>query len=240
VDLVPVGAARRRRSESREEARQAEEEVTTQAPELAPLHSRIEHYYSAKIERHGPTPLGVDWSCEPTQQLRFVQLLRLCDFQSGFSLDDWGCGYGALLSFIGKRHPEASVDYLGIDLSPAMIAQARKKSRGRRNARFAVGDCSERVADYAVASGIFNVQIDEPLALWERFVGHTLRTMAHSTRIGFAVNFLAPLPEGMEGKRELYRPDPARWVDFCERELAMKVTLLDRYGMREFTLLARH
>jgi hypothetical protein len=64
--------------------------------------------------------------------------------------------------------------------------------------------------------------------------------MARSTRIGFAVNFLAPLPEGMEGKRELYRPAPQKWAGFCERELAMKTTVLDRYGMREFTLLARH
>jgi hypothetical protein len=29
-------------------------------------------------------------------------------------------------------------------------------------------------------------------------------------------------------------------VAFCERELGARVTLLDRYGMREFTLLARH
>jgi SAM-dependent methyltransferase len=214
--------------------------VNEGASELAPLHSRIEQYYSAKIERWGPTPMGVDWSCEPTQQLRFVQLLRLCDFQSEFSLDDWGCGYGALLRFIGQRHPEAKVDYLGIDLSAAMIEQANKLHRRRRNARFATGESSARIADYAVASGIFNVQIDEPLALWEQFVEHTLRNMARSTRVGFAVNFLAPLPEGMEGKRELYRPEAARWVEFCAGELGVNVTPLDRYGMREFTLLARH
>jgi SAM-dependent methyltransferase len=213
--------------------------VTTGASEVAAVHSRIERYYSAKIERWGPTPMGVDWSCEPTQQLRFVQLLRLCEFASDFSLDDWGCGYGALLGFIAKRHPEATVDYLGIDLSPAMIDHAKKLSRHRLSAQFAVGERSPRVADYAVASGIFNVRIDEPLALWEDFTRMTLRDMARSTRVGFAVNFLAPL-EGMEGKRELYRPAPARWADFCERDLGTKVTLLDRYGMREFTLLARH
>jgi len=214
--------------------------VTAAALDLAPLHARIERYYSAKIERHGPTPLGVDWSCEPTQQLRFVQLLRLCDFHAAFSLDDWGCGYGALFGFIGKRHPEAGVDYLGIDLSAALVAQAKKLWRRKRKADFCAGDRSPRVADCAVASGIFNVQIDEPLALWEGFVAHTLRAMKESTRTGFAVNFLAPLPEGMEGKRELYRPAASKWVGFCENELGMKVTLLDRYGMREFTLLARH
>jgi len=214
--------------------------ATTDDSALAPLHSRIERYYSAKIARHGPTPAGVDWTCEPTQQLRFVQLLRLCDMREALSLDDWGCGYGALLGFIGKRFPDAHVDYLGIDLSPAMVGQAKALWERKRNAAFHVGDCSPRIADYGVASGIFNVRIDEPLALWEEFVAHTLRGMAQSSRLGIAVNFLVPLPPDVEGKPELYRPDPKQWVAFCEKELALKVTLLDRYGMREVTLLARH
>jgi len=214
--------------------------VTALAPELEDLRSRVARYYSGKIERHGPTPAGVDWPCEPTQQLRFVQLLRMCDWNAPCSLDDWGCGYGALLGFMAVRHPAAQVDYLGIDLSPAMVRSATALWRRKRGARFHVGERSPRVADYAVASGLFNVRITEPLPLWEAFVAQTLRDMAARTRIGFAVNFLAPLPHGMPGKPELYRVAPAQWLAFCERELGTRVTLLERYGMREFTLLARH
>lgn len=206
---------------------------------LAPLRGRIRGYYTAKIERHGPTPAGVDWSCTPTQELRFVQLLRLCDFSRPFSLDDLGCGYGALLGFIGRRHRGARVDYLGIDLSESMVAQAQALWARRRNAAFRVGSRSPRVADYSVASGIFNVRIDEPLGLWEEFIADTLRGLSASSRVGFAVNFLAPLPQGMEGKPELYRCSPAPWVEFCER-LGLATEVLDRYGMREFTLFARH
>jgi SAM-dependent methyltransferase len=206
---------------------------------LASLRGRIRGYYTAKIERHGATPAGVDWSCEPTQQLRFVQLLRLCDFTEPLSLDDWGCGYGALLGFIRKRHARARVDYLGIDLSASMVREAQRLWQRRRDAAFCVGERSPRVADYAVASGIFNVRIDEPLPLWETLIEETLRGMASTTRRGFAVNFLAPLPEGMEGKPELYRIEAARWLDFCET-LGCRVDLHDRYGMREFTLVARH
>lgn len=213
--------------------------MTPLAHDLGGLRSRVAHYYSGKIERHGPTPAGVDWPCEPAQQLRFVQLLRLADWREPCTLDDWGCGYGALLGWIRRRHPGASIDYLGIDLSPAMIRSATALWRRHRAARFCVGERSPRVADYAVASGLFNVRIDEPLPLWEGFVAQTLRDMAAHTRIGFAVNFLTPLPRGMAGKRELYRIAPAKWAAFCERELGMRVTLLDRYGMREFTLLAR-
>jgi hypothetical protein len=208
--------------------------------QLAPLRSRIERYYSAKVERFGATPMGVDWSCEPTQQLRFVQLLRLCDFSEPFSLDDVGCGYGALIGFIDRRFKGARIDYLGIDLSASMIEHARHVWRAQRHAAFCVGERSPRVADYALASGIFNVRIDEPLALWERFVEDTLAGMAASSRTAFAVNFLARLAPGVHGKPELYRCEPQRWIDFCQRELAMRVSVLDAYGMREFTLLARH
>lgn len=206
---------------------------------LAPLRGRIRSYYDAKIERHGPTPAGVDWSCAPTQQLRFVQLLRLCDFSAPFSLDDLGCGYGALLGFMGKRHPRARIDYLGIDLSPSMIREAQQLWQRKRHTAFCVGERSPRLADYAVASGIFNVRIDEPLHLWESFIEETLSGMAAGTQRGFAVNFLALLPQGMEGKPELYRTCPDRWRPLCEK-LGCRVDLLDRYGMREFTLIARH
>lgn len=206
---------------------------------LAPLHQRIAGYYSGKVRRHGATPMGVDWSCEPTQQLRFVQLLRIVDFTRPFSLDDLGCGYGALLSFVQRRHRGAQMDYLGIDVSPDMVSQAQALHARSPGSAFCVGSHSPRVADYSVASGIFNVRIDEPAALWHEMIATTLHGMAQATRIGFAVNFLATLPPGVAGKAELYRCTPQEWRSFCEA-LGMTVDVLAAYGMREFTLLARH
>jgi SAM-dependent methyltransferase len=205
------------------------------------LHERIGRYYTGKIRRHGPTPAGVDWPSESGQQLRFAQLLRVCDFEHPFALDDIGCGYGALLAHLDGQHAGADVNYLGIDLSAAMVAQARALWSKHRRANFAQGAGSSRVADYAVASGIFNVRIDEPPRLWSRFVAHTLREMAAGTRRGLAVNFLAPVARGSPGDvPELYRPRPSRWASFCEGELGLKVEVVAGYGLREFTLLARH
>ncbi|MGN8544218.1 class I SAM-dependent methyltransferase [Bradyrhizobium sp. 13971] len=84
-----------------------------------------------QIRRH---PARVDWSCQATQDLRFVQLLKLCDFSAPFSLNDIGCGYGALCAYLARRHPQAEIDYLGIDLSRAMISRARRRfsAPGRR------------------------------------------------------------------------------------------------------------
>lgn len=186
--------------------------------------------------RHGATPLGVDWSCAPTQHLRFVQLLKLIPRAVDFSINDIGCGYGALLGFLHRRRRGVLIDYLGVDLAPEMIAVAGKRNR-RRSATFAVGRCAPRIADYSVASGIFNVKLAQDEDIWHGFIETSLDDMAASSRHGFAVNFLAPQREGETGPAELYRADPQRWIDHCRSRFGVIPTLVTGYGLREFTLL---
>src|SRR5438105_10572428 len=112
----------------------------------------IARYYTGKIAAHGPTARGVDWACTPTQELRFVQLLKICDFAGPISLNDIGCGWGALLGFL-RQHKPSEVDYLGVDVSALMISEARRLWAGHAKADFAVGRASPRAADYCIASG---------------------------------------------------------------------------------------
>lgn len=205
---------------------------------LTALHSDIAQYYSGKVKTYGATPLGVDWPCQPTQELRFVQLLRLCNFDMPFWLNDIGCGYGALLTFLSRRYRGKPIDYLGVDLSSAMLVEAQRLWAKRPNTQFQVGASGSRRADYSVASGIFNVKLDHSDALWTQFIKTTLAGMHATSRRGFAVNFLAPLTEGA-GAPELYRVSPAFWAAHCEREFGAEVEVLDNYGMREYTLLVR-
>ena len=169
--------------------------------------------------------------------MRFVQLLTLCDLTAPFSLNDLGCGYAALRRFIAEAHPSADVDYLGIDLSAAMVTLAEAELARYPGAAVVRGDRCPREADYSVASGIFNVCLDCGPDDWVGAVETTLRHMTASSRIGVAVNFLAP--SSGPATAGLYRTPPARWVDFCQRELGAAVSLVAGYGMTEFTLLLR-
>jgi len=205
---------------------------------LDAIRSDVRRYYAERLAEHGATPLGVDWRCLATQRLRFVQLLKLCPFPHPFSLNDVGCGYGALLDFVDERHPGCAVDYLGVDLSPEMIRRARRRHAGRAGCRFETGATSSRVADWSVASGIMNVKLHHRRADWEELVAATLCGMHATSRRGFAINFMAENPEA-EPVEELYRTSPERWIRFCVDELDCTVELVTGYGMREFTLLAR-
>lgn len=216
-------------------------EVTgSPAPLLGTLYDDIDRYYTRKIERHGPTPLGVDWSCVPTQEMRFVQLLKVCQFHSPFTLNDIGCGYGALLAYLSRRHRSKIIDYVGIDLSAAMIAHARRLWQRRARTQFLVSNTSPRVADYSIASGIFNVRLQQPLILWTEFIATVLADMHANSRYGFAVNFLSPVPATATNIPELYRVAPEVWQAHCERVLGAKVEVVCGYGMKEFTLLVQN
>jgi SAM-dependent methyltransferase len=202
---------------------------------LDAMQADVASYYGAKIARHGPTPFGVDWTCEPTQQLRFVQLLKVTGPGRFFTLNDLGCGYGALLPFLRQRRLAREFDYLGIDVAPAMIDAARALHGRRRNARFECSAAPSRVADFTVASGIFNVRFAHGDDAWSELVERTLRTMADCSRLAFAVNFIdASVGRDMPG--QLYRADADEWRAWCEKELGWRCEVLRGYGMREFTL----
>jgi SAM-dependent methyltransferase len=205
---------------------------------LTGAHGRIASYYTETVTLFGATPRGVDWACQATQEMRFVQLLKLCDLSRPFSLNNIGCGYGALAAFLARRHPTAQVDYLGIDLAELMIQRARLRYRGNPDRRFVVGDTPPRRADYSVASGVINVQLDMALNVWENFVAETLRTMHRTSRLGFAVNFLEESHSGA-ALSGLYRTAPDPWVQFCRGSLGCTADVVRGYGMREFTVLFR-
>lgn len=202
---------------------------------LGGIYSEISDYYSATVKKFGATPLGVDWTCVATQEMRFAQLLKLCDFTAPFSLNDLGCGYGALVDYLDRRHAACTIDYLGIDISAAMVRRARRR---RRMEHFVHGHAIPRVADYGLASGIFNVEQDQPRAGWEAFIRQSLDDLHRTSRRGFAVNFMKK-PDGMPGRRGLYYADPAQWAGYCAGRFNAVTEVRQDYGMKEFTLIVR-
>lgn len=201
------------------------------------LLTEVANYYSEKLAQHGNTPRGVDWNGEDGQHLRFEQLCKVIDGQSRFSLNDLGCGYGALHEFLASRY--SGFSYSGADVSDSMIRAAEQRHLGMPHARFVLSSYPDRVADYGVASGIFNVRLGGSDAEWQAYLEATLNALARTSRLGFSFNCLTSYSDSDKMRDYLYYADPCALFDFCKRHYSRHVALLHDYGLYEFTILVR-
>ena len=201
------------------------------------LLSEVASYYSGKLAEHGETPQGVDWNGEVSQTLRFEQLLKVVTMTGAFSLNDLGCGYGALFQHLAKKHEAFS--YLGIDVSESMIQAAVQRYQVNPQSRFITAAEPDKIADYGVASGIFNVRLNRSDAEWRDYVEATLDVLDRTSRLGFAFNCLTSYSDEDRKRDYLYYADPCLLFDLCKRRYSRQVALLHDYGLYEFTIIVR-
>jgi SAM-dependent methyltransferase len=199
--------------------------------------SEVADYYSAKLAEHGTTPRGVDWNGEASQLLRFEQLTKVIRQQGGFSINDLGCGYGAMIDYLRTKYHDFI--YTGCDVSSDMIRAAWSRYTNSRHVQFAVAAAPPTVADYGIASGIFNVRLDRSDSEWQDYVESTLDTLDRTSRQGFAFNCLTSYSDAGRMRDDLYYANPSGLFDRCKRRYSRHVALLHDYGLYEFTILVR-
>lgn len=199
--------------------------------------AEVADYYSAKLAEHGETPLGVDWNGEESQKLRFEQLTKVIQQPEGFLLHDLGCGYGALFDYLKSRYQNFS--YIGYDVSSDMIHAAQARYANSHNAHFIVAAESPEMADYAIASGVFNVKLGRGDAEWHEYLESTLDTLNRTSRRGFSFNCLTSYSDADKMRDYLYYSNPCSLFDYCKRHFSRHVALLHDYGLYEFTIIVR-
>ena len=197
----------------------------------------VADYYTTKIMEHGDTPRGVDWNGEESQLLRFKKLLEVIDAHDDFSINDLGCGYGALYEYLIKQY--CDFQYAGCDVSSAMIQMAMARYTQSSNAQFYVSEKPKTLADYGVASGIFNVRLKHKDSAWWRYLISTLDVLATSSRKGFAFNCLTRYSDLDRMRDYLYYADPCALFDHCKRCYSRHVTLFHDYDLYEFTIIVK-
>jgi SAM-dependent methyltransferase len=199
--------------------------------------TEVADYYSAKLAEHGETPRGVDWNGEESQTLRFAQLAKIIQSPSTFSLNDLGCGYGALFDYL--MSVSQNFIYHGCDVSSDMINAAHTRYTNHPNAHFVVASEPPEVADYSIASGIFNVRLGRNDVEWQEYLEATLEVLNQKSNQGFAFNCLTSYSDADKKRDYLYYADPNGLFDLCKRRYSRHVALLHDYGLYEFTILVR-
>jgi len=204
---------------------------------LSPLLRCVEKYYTDKVATHGCTAKGADWKSEESQRMRFEQLLRRIRPAGVFTINDYGCGYGALVDYL--RNENTSFQYRGFDVSEEMIARARRAHRGNARCEFVSNKSLLSPADYTVASGIFNVKLDTPEREWREYMMETLGEFRELSTKAFAFNALTSYSDPEFMRPDLYYANPLELFDYCKRNLANKVALLHDYPLYEFTMVVQ-
>ena len=200
--------------------------------------AEVAAYYASKLEAHGSTPQGVDWNGPESHDRRHRQFLRLLDGNLDASIIDIGCGFGDFLRFL--RAAGHRGHFTGYDIAPSMIQKARELHGEDADRQWRVGAEPTEVADFAIASGIFNVKGDVPNESWRRYVVRTIDMMARAGRRGFAFNVLSLSSDPDRRRPNLYYADPAEMLAHCLAQYGRSVSLLQDYGLYEFTMVVRH
>ena len=201
------------------------------------LRDQARDYYDAKLLQHGPTPAGADWNSHASQALRFRQLEHLWEADADASLLDYGCGYGAMASYVrgrGHRGP-----YVGFDVSESMIAAARTHLASLPACELTARRDELRPCDYAVASGVLNVKQGATDDAWVAYVWEIIGDLAALGTRGFAFNALTLYSDVEKRRADLFYADPLALFDRCKRQYSRFVTLLHDYPLYEFTIIVR-
>ena len=197
----------------------------------------LDRYFERTLAEHGPSARGVDWPSEAAQEVRFEQLLRICEGRTRYSIIDYGCGYGALASTLLARGHQ--FDYWGYDVSERMVELARERNPDPERCRFVSDEAELPECDFSVASGVFNLRLEVDDEAWRAYVLDTLESLHRLSRVGFAFNMLTSYSDPERMRPDLYYGDPAHFFDHCKRRFSRNVALLHDYGLYEFTILVR-
>jgi SAM-dependent methyltransferase len=185
----------------------------------------IDQHYSKLVEKYGYSAPGVQWSDRETQERRLEILTQIGDLRAAKVLD-FGCGVGHLLSFMRERFAFVG-EYVGYDLSAAMIAAARNKFP---NTRFEQRDILAKSIsehfDYILISGVFNNRVNDGWGLMTKL----LATLFPHARKALGFNALSSYVDYCDA--ELFYVDPERVFHFCKEELSPCVCLRHDYLIR--------
>ena len=199
-----------------------------------PRVERIRQHYEARLDCERPNYDILDWASPEAQRCRFDvfrRVLEQCSLASGFSVLDVGCGMTDLASYLDGSCLSAT--YIGVDITYALLAEARRRSPGRCVLQadvFAAPPFAPGAVDVCYCSGVFNLNLGNN----EAFALQALPRLARLSRSVAVANFLHcrtsdPYPH-------CYYFDPDRIVSAMERE-GLRVNVIDDYLENDFTVV---
>ncbi|MBL4747767.1 MAG: class I SAM-dependent methyltransferase [Magnetovibrio sp.] len=194
--------------------------------------------YDYRINECGPVANGVFWSSQDLQVLRYEVLLKAIfpeDLKGPISINDLGCGYGALFDLIAKDPMMKSGRYIGYDISEKMIRTAKTQHHDFRT-RFITSPVATEVADYSFVSGTYNMYMGTDAVMWRQYIKTSLNALWSKTTKAMAFNLLSE--KSTKNFPDLFYANAQEFTEYA-LTLSPKIELIDDYDDNEFTLIVK-
>lgn len=198
----------------------------------------VSRAYGYRLGDCGPVANGVFWKDEDGQMLRLELLLQAVsaeDLNGPITVNDLGCGYGALFDLLADEPMLRGGRYYGYDISPEMVAAAKKRHPDPR-ATFIESPVATEVADYSFVSGTYNMSMGANRALWTHYVKNSLEMLWNKTAKIMAFNLLDN--KAANQLDDLYYAERRTILEHA-LSLSPDVEIIDDYPLDEFTIIVK-
>ncbi len=200
---------------------------------------KVKNLYTENFQSHGYDSKSVGWRDEGSHNLRFQKLIQVIENTkkaTEITVNDWGCGYGAMFNYLDELPNIRLKKYHGYDISKEMLDAAKEYVKDERAEWLNSQDLTTK-ADYSFVSGTFNVRFEANDELWMQYIQDALLKLSEMSKRGFAFNLLSTYVDWKE--EHLYYGDPFFFFDFCKKNISSYVSLLHDYPLYEWTIYVR-
>ena len=196
----------------------------------------VSRVYTYRINECGPVANGVFWKDSDGQMLRLELLLQAVaqkDLNGPITVNDLGCGYGALFDLMKNEPMMKGGHYTGYDISAEMVDAAKLHNTDAR-ATFVVSPVATEIADYSFASGTYNMFMGANRALWTHYIKTSLDMLWKKTAKVMAYNLLEDTTR--EKIDDLFYANRRTFLEHA-LTLSPEVEIVDDYPLDEFTII---
>lgn len=191
---------------------------------------KIIERYNERFRQFGVSIATLNSGTEERRQLRF-DILREVGISSGDSILDLGCGFGDFLLYC--RNHDLKAEYLGIDINPLLIAEARKRfPEGRFEVKDIQTDPIPEV-DYVISTSSFNVKLEKQDNY--EFAEDILRKSYKLARKGVAIDFMSDYVEFRGSDKEIFYYSPEKMFSIAKK-ISKRVCLRHDYPLFDFCI----
>ena len=197
----------------------------------------VEKYYNEKILTHGTTALGVDWSSESGQLIRFKLLSDILPKNDSriYSILDFGSGYGAFADYLANQ--QKNFNYYAFDISEKMRSASRSYLRGKNNCTVLDKLDNGAKFDFVVINGTFNVKLSEDVYSWRSYVLETIESLYAMVDRAITYNLLSSFSDFEYQQDYLFYENPGEHLNFLLGKYGRKVEINHSTSLYEFTVV---